>query len=171
MEYMDLLKKRYSVRAYRPDPVSDEILAEILEAGRLAPSAVNRQPYRIYILPTKGHEEKLADIYPKSWFASAPFVLCVTAVTQEAWTRKDGVSYAPVDAAILMDHMILAATRLGLGTCWVAAFDPEAARRHLHLPDGEEPIIFTPLGYPADRPPEKKRKQISELVVQGWPSD
>jgi nitroreductase len=66
--------------------------------------------------------------------------------------------------AIAVDHLILVATNLGLGTCWIAAFDPKAAREVLHLPDDVEPIAFTPLGYPADQPTARKRKALSELV-------
>jgi nitroreductase len=76
----------------------------------------------------------------------------------------DRKNYSEVDVTIAMDHLILAATDLGLGTCWIAAFDPAAAREVLGLPDGVEPIAFTPLGYPADQPKPKKRKSLSELV-------
>jgi len=69
-----------------------------------------------------------------------------------------------VDATIAMDHLILAAANLGLGTCWVAAFDPAAARRVLGVREGEEPLAFTPIGYPADTPGPKLRKPLAELV-------
>jgi nitroreductase len=82
----------------------------------------------------------------------------------QSWIRRDGKNYADVDVTIAMDHLILAATNLGLGTCWVAAFDPAATREVLHLPAGVEPIAFTPLGYPADQPGTKARKALSELV-------
>jgi nitroreductase len=83
----------------------------------------------------------------------------------EGWTRReDGKNYTDVDVAIAMDHLILAAANAGLGTCWIAAFDPDAAREVLGLPDGVEPIAFTPLGYPADELGPKKRKPLSDLV-------
>jgi nitroreductase len=83
--------------------------------------------------------------------------------------RRDGKNYSDVDVAIAMDHLILAATELGLGTCWIAAFDPAAAREVLGLPEGVEPIAFTPLGYPAEQPGPKARKPLDELVrYQGW---
>jgi nitroreductase len=82
----------------------------------------------------------------------------------EAWTRRDGVNYAFVDATIAMDHLILAAAEAGLGTCWIAAFDAKAARSELHLPDGVEPVAFTPLGYPADQAPVKERRSLQQLV-------
>jgi nitroreductase len=81
----------------------------------------------------------------------------------------DGKVYVDVDAAIAMDHLVLAATDVGLGTCWIAAFDPDAAREVLGLPEGVEPIAFTPLGYPADKPRTKKRKSLDDLVrYDGW---
>ncbi len=81
-----------------------------------------------------------------------------------SWVRADNRRYLDVDVAIVMDHLILAATNLGLGTCWVAAFDAIIARQILKLPDEVEPLIFTPLGYPADQPSDKERKPLSDLV-------
>lgn len=76
----------------------------------------------------------------------------------------DNKNYGDVDVTIAMDHLILAATELGLGTCWIGAFDPVAARDVLGLPEEVEPVAFTPLGYPADQPGTKRRKPLSELV-------
>ncbi len=166
MTFAELIRARYAVRAYRPDPVPDELLAQVLEAGRLAPTASNRQPIGIIVVNTAGREAELGRIYGRVWFAQAPLVLGVCTVPGEAWARaaSDGRSYADVDAAIVMDHMVLAATELGLGTCWVAAFDPVAAREVLALPDGVEPLLFTPLGFPADQPTAKKRRPLAALV-------
>jgi nitroreductase len=166
VSFAELIRARYAVRAYRPDPVPDELLAQVLEAGRLAPTAANRQPVRIIVIHTAGREAELGRIYGREWFAQAPLVLCVCSVPGEAWAREasDGRSYADVDGAIVMDHMVLAATELGLGTCWVAAFDPGVAREVLALPDGVEPLLFTPLGFPADEPRVKERRPLAEMV-------
>lgn len=166
MTFLDLARRRHSVRAYRPDPVPDEALAAVLEAARVAPTAANRQPFRVIVVHTAGREAELRRIYDRDWFVGAPIVLCVCAVRDEAWRRTmyDGRSHADVDAAIVMDHMVLAAADLGLGTCWIGAFDPAAARRLLDLPAGWEPIAFTPLGYAADAPRPKERKPLAELV-------
>lgn len=164
MEFSDLIRKRYSVRTYRLDPVEDEKLQQVLEAARLAPTAANRQPFQLIVISTAGREAELQTIYNRAWFVQAPLVICACGVPAEGWTRMDGKSYVDVDVAIMMDHLILAATDLGLGTCWIAAFDPEAARKVLGLPRGVEPIAFTPLGYPADQPSTKKRKELSDLV-------
>lgn len=164
MEFAELIRSRYSVRAYRPDPVPDALLTRVLEAGRLAPTAANRQPFRLVVIHTAGRQEELRRLYHREWFGQAPLVIGVCTVPSEAWVRRDGVNYAFVDAAIAMDHIVLAAADAGLGTCWVAAFDPAAARQILGLPDGVEPVAFTPLGFAADAPRPKERKPLGDLV-------
>ncbi len=164
MDFGELIRKRYSVRAYRPDPVEDEKLAQVLEAARLAPTAANRQPFQLIVIHTAGRERELRRIYNSKWFVEAPIVICACGLPKEGWIRQDGLNYTMVDVAIAMDHLILAAAELGLGTCWIGAFNPEAAREVLGLPDDVEPIAFTPLGYPADQPRPKKRKPLEELV-------
>ena len=165
MEYSELIAKRYSVRAYRPDPVEDEKLQAVLEAARLAPTAANRQPFQLVVMRTAGREEEIGKIYRHPWFVQAPLVIGVCAISSQAWVREsDRFNARLIDAAIVADHLILAAANLGLGTCWVAAFHVEAARSVLQLPEEAEPVIFTPLGYPADQPGPKTRKPLSELV-------
>jgi nitroreductase len=166
MEFSKLIQERYAVRAYMPDPVEDEKLEKVLEAACLAPTAANRQPFQLLVIHTEGREEELCEIYRRAWFVEAPLVICACALEGRGWTRRDGKSYVDVDVAIAMDHLILAAANEGLGSCWVADFDPDAARRVLGLPDEVEPIAFTPLGYPADEPGTKKRKPLDELVRQ-----
>ena len=164
MEFSELVQKRYSVRAYRPVPVEEDRLHQVLEVARLAPSASNRQPFKIIVIHTAGRETELRRIYDKSWFVQAPLIIAACGIPAQNWIRRDGKNYNDVDGTIAMDHLILAAASLGLGTCWVAAFDPAAAREVLRLPAGVEPIAFTPLGYPADTPRPKERKALSELV-------
>lgn len=164
MDFAELVKQRYSVRAYKPDPVEDEKLQQVLEAARLAPTACNRQPFQLVVVHTQGKEAELRRIYHRSWFSQAPLVICAVGLPERAWSRRDGKNYVFVDTTIAMDYITLAATDLGLGTCWVAAFDPAAAREILGLPNNVEPVAFTPLGYPADRPKPKERKPLSELV-------
>ena len=164
MEFQELIEKRYSVRAYKPDPVPDESLEQVLDAARLAPTAANRQPFQLIVIHTAGREAELKRIYGRDWFVQAPVVICACGVPAQGWVRRDGKNYTDVDVAIVMDHLILAAANLGLGTCWIGAFDPQAAREVLGLPDDVEPIAFTPLGYPADRLGAKKRKPLDELV-------
>ena len=164
VEFSDLVQKRYSVRAYRSDSVEEDKLRGILEAARLAPTAANRQPFQFIVIHTAGREAELQRIYHREWFTQAPLIICACAVPAQAWVRRDGKNYADVDVTIAMDHLILAAANLGLGTCWVAAFDPVAARDVLGLPEGVEPVAFTPLGYAADKPKIKERKALSDFV-------
>jgi len=164
-DFFTLIETRHSVRAYTSQPVEAEKLQRILRAAQIAPTAANRQPFRLVVMETHGREADLRRLYYREWFSQAPLVIGVCAVPAEGWTRRDGKNYADVDATIAMDHLILAATALGLGTCWVAAFDPPVARTLLQLPDGMEPIAFTPLGYPADQPSPKTRKPLSDLVI------
>lgn len=164
MNFSELVTKRYSVRAYKPDPVEEEKLQQVLEAARMAPTAVNLQPFQIIVIHTAGREAELSRIYGRDWFTQAPLIICACGVPTRGWARGDGKSYTDVDVAIVVDHMTLAATDVGLGTCWIGAFNPAAAREVLGLPDDVEPIAFMTLGYPADRLRTKKRKPLSELV-------
>jgi nitroreductase len=165
MEYSKLIAERYSVRAYCPDPVEDEKLLQVLEAARLAPTAANRQPFQLIVLHTAGREAEIGRIYHRPWFIQAPLVIAVCVISSQAWVREsDRFNARMVDAAIVADHLILAAADLGLGTCWIANFNVDAAREVLCLPAEAEPVIFTPLGYPADQPGPKTRKPLVELV-------
>ena len=166
MELHEAIAKRYSVRAYRNDAVDEATLGRVLEAACLAPTACNLQPFRLIVLRTPGREAELGRIYAKPWFVQAPLVVGMVALPGEAWRRRDGRNYADVDATIAMDHLILAATAEGLGTCWVAAFDPVAARDVLGLSDSADLIAFTPLGYPADSPRPRQRRPLAELVYR-----
>ncbi len=163
-DFLELARRRYSVRSYKPDPVEKEKLERILEGGRLAPTAVNLQPFQLIVIRTANRKAELLRIYSKKWFVQPPIVICACGLPGKSWVRKDGKNYNDVDVAIVMDHLILAATAEGLGTCWIGAFDRAAAREVLGLPEDVEPIALTPLGYANDRPPEKKRKPLAELV-------
>jgi nitroreductase len=162
--FLDLARNRYSVQSFKSNPVEEEKLGAVLEAARLAPTAANQQPFRFIVIHTVGKGEELGRIYDKTFFLEAPLLICACTVPSEAWIRSDGKNYSDVDVAIATDHLTLAAASLGLGTHWVAAFNSGAAREVLGIPEGVEPIAFTPLGYPADRPRAKKRKGVSELV-------
>jgi nitroreductase len=158
MDFLDLIKMRYSVRSYRSDEVEEDKLNYVLEAARLAPTAVNYQPFQLIVISTKGKDEELKRIYPAKWFSQAPLVICACALPEKGWTRRDGKEYCEVDTTIAMDHLILAATSVGLGTCWIGAFDLKAAYDVLEIPDDAVPLVFTPLGYPADEPVLKNSK-------------
>jgi nitroreductase len=164
LDFQMLLQHRYSVRDYKPETIDSELLKLVLSAAQFAPTAANRQPFRLIVVRTKGKRKQLGRIYDRDWFINAPILICGCGIPDQGWVRADGKSYLDVDIAIVMDHLSLAAADLGLGTCWVASFDVEEARKFLQIPSYADPIIFMSLGYPADEPGEKERKSLSELV-------
>jgi nitroreductase len=166
MEFLELIERRRSVRSYRPDPIEPDKLQQILQAAALAPTACNLQAFQILLIRTEGRAEELKRIYNKDWFTQAPLVLCVCSLPRKCWKRRDQKNYGDVDAAIVMDHIILSATSLGLGTCWIGAFDPQAAREVLRIGDEMEPIAFTPIGYAAESGAPKVRRPVEELVSE-----
>lgn len=169
MEFYDVINARYSSRAYRKQAVPEDALQRILEAFATAPTTANRQALGLVVIETAGREDELKRINSAVWFHSqAPLLLAACSIPGKTWKREDGETFADVDVAIAMDHLILAATAEGLGTCWVGAFDYAAAREVLGLPEGVEPVAFTPLGFSADVPRGRREKRpASELVHHG----
>jgi nitroreductase len=168
VEFSDVIKRRESVRSYDPArPVPKEVLERILEAGRIAPSAANRQPLRFLLVSSPKMLAEVRRCYDKPWFRDAPHVLIVVGKASQAWTReKDGYNSLETDIAIAMDHMILAAENEGVGTCWIAAYDPAALRKALDLSSHEDVFAITPLGYPRAgyvRKTEKPRKSLGDI--------
>lgn len=166
MDLYEVIAARYSVRGYRPDPVPDDVLLRVLEAGRAAPSACNRQPWHIYVVRDEAVRRALFTPERQDWAAAAPVALVVCSRPEEAWVRwADNKNHADIDIAIAMEHLVLAATAEGLGTCWICAFDPRVFRDALDLPAGMEPVAATPLGYPAGAPRPRTRKPLEEIVT------
>lgn len=164
MEFYEVINKRRSIRAYKKDPVEDSKLSRILNAARLAPTAANRQPYSLIVVKDEDTKIRLKDAYSQEWFFTAPVIICACALPDDAWKRNDGKGYVDVDVAIAIDHLILAASAEGLGTCWIAAFKPEVVKEVLNIPDNMEPLVLTPLGYPETIPEPTFRKPLEEMV-------
>jgi nitroreductase len=163
--FIELARKRTSVRAFRDQPVPEEMLQRILDAGRIAPSACNYQPWHFIVVRAPEQLDKLSECYRLDWFRSAPVVIAICADKEKAWSRRvDNKSYAEVDAAIAIDHMTLCAADYDLGTCWVAAFKPQIVRDTLGLPETIEPIALLPLGWPDEIPNSTPRKAMIEVV-------
>lgn len=168
MTFDNLINKRFSVRSYSSQKVDKQLLLEILEAGRLAPSAVNYQPWHFIVITEEEDLKSIHEVYHRTWFREAPVVIAVCADHSLSWKRKtDGKDFADVDVAIAIDHLILKATELNLGTCWVCNFNVEMARQKLELPDHVEPIALIPIGYTESAAPAKSRKELSEIVHWG----
>lgn len=166
MRFLDLARRRCSIRGYKSDPVPADLLEQVLQTGNLAPSAKNLQPFHFIVVTRQDQRDELAKAYPAPFFRQAPVVIVICVEPAKGWVREryDGKNYCEIDAAIAIDHMTLAAADLGLGTCWIGAFDPGQVREAMKLPDGIEPIAMLPLGYPDDEGRPKRRKQLSELV-------
>ncbi len=165
MELSHAIAGRRSVRKFKPTAVPRAKLAAVLEAARLAPTAANRQPWKIYVVEDPALRRELGKAYKNPWFYEAPTILVMCALSKNAWSRSDGKNYADIDAAIAFDHLTLAAYAEGLGTCWIGAFNSQVIKDALSLPADEEPLAMTPLGEPAETPKQTSRKPIGDLVV------
>jgi nitroreductase len=170
--FLDIAKNRYSCRKYDTRPVEEEKLMLVLEAGRVAPSAVNFQPWHFYVIQEAAQLEKFNAAYHREWFKTAPCVIVICTNHEQSWKRKeDGKDHGDVDAAIATDHMTLQATELGLATCWICNFYVDRTRELLKLPEHLEAVVILSLGYPLDTSdPERhqeKRKPLSEIVSYG----
>jgi nitroreductase len=150
MTFIELAKARYSVRAYKPDPIEQEKLDAILEAGRVAPTACNFQPQKIYVVRDKENLKKLAEICRFTF--DAPTVLVIGYDRTRAWKNKRIPDYnsGETDAAIVTTHIMLAAAEQGIGSCWVGVFDPNEVAAMLDLPESVRVTALMPMGYPAD---------------------
>lgn len=165
MKFDDIIRNRFSARSYTNREIEKDTILEILEAGRIAPSAVNYQPWFFIVITEKDILDDFNEVYPRDWFKTAPVCIVVCADHNQSWKRKsDGKDFADIDIAIATDHIILKATELGLGTCWVCNFDAEKAHSKLGLPENIEPLVLIPLGYSDSVPKIKDRKSIDELV-------
>jgi nitroreductase len=169
MEFRELVRGRSSVRGYDPlRPVPRPVLERILEAARLAPSAANRQPWRFLVASSPEALAKVRPCYARPWFQDAPHVLAVAGSVEAAWTRPaDGWNSLETDLAIAMDHLVLAAANEGVGTCWIANFQPDVLRAALGLGPDLRVYAITPLGYPrqgADAGRPKERKAFDQVV-------
>jgi nitroreductase len=166
MDFYDVIQKRLSVRSYKPDPVPGDALGRILEAGRLAPSAKNYQPWKFIVVTDPAIRQALVPACRgQSSVGEAPLVICACAVVEQAWKGMGGYwSAEAVDVTIALEHMILAAAAEGLGTCWIGAFLEDEVRKVLAIPEAAKPIALTPLGYPAKESRPRPRKTIAEIV-------
>jgi nitroreductase len=162
VNFIELCKKRRSIRKYKPDEIPREELEYILEAGRLAPSWGNRQCWRFVVVTDEGKKRAIST---RDWVAEAPIIIVGCAHPDHSGTRF-GQRYYMLDMGISMEHMILAAAERGLGTCWIGGqFDEEAVKQALGVPDEVKVVALTPLGYPLEEPGLKSRKSLDEIVT------
>ena len=166
MNVMEAIQTRRSVRAYADRPVPEDVLRRILAAARLAPSGNNRQPWRFVVVTEPDRRADLAAAARNQGFvAEAPVVIAGVGLTPDR-SMSCGVPGDPVDVAIALDHLSLAAVAEGLGTCWIGAFDQDRVRALLGVPETAKVIELMTLGYPADRPREKPRHPFETVVCR-----
>jgi nitroreductase len=164
MDFLELVQKRHSVREFLDKTVEQSVLLSVLEAGRLAPSACNFQPWVFILIQKMDDRERLRAVNDRPWFLNAPVILAVCCDHSVSWKRKDGKDFGDIDIAIALDHITLAATEKGLGTCWIGSFNASEARKVLRLPTHIEPVVFTPIGYPVSSSFNKVRKSLPEIL-------
>ena len=165
MNVIDAIMVRESVRSFKDQAVEDEKLNRILEAGRLAPSASNRQEWRYVVVRNREKREKLMEAsLGQRQVAEAPVVIVACAETDNHVMGCGQVCY-PIDVALSVDHMTLMAVAEGLGTCWIGAFDADAVKELLRIPDEIKVIALLPLGYPNVIRGTKVRKSLNEVVM------
>ncbi|MDD1770641.1 MAG: nitroreductase family protein [Methanomassiliicoccales archaeon] len=169
------MKARHSVRTFADQPVEDEKITSALEAARLAPSARNSQPWRYIVVKDRSMLERIADSGRlNSWVKKVP-VLVIACADPKDDATVNGMDYFLLDVGISMEHLVLRATELGLGTCWLAGYDEVKVRAALGIPDNVRVVAMTPLGYPTEKPGlrdaltktlarSKNRKSLEEIV-------
>lgn len=149
MNFIELAKERFSVREFSPRPVEDEKIKKILDAAKVAPTAVNYQPQKLYVIKSTEAMEKLAGC--RNIFG-APLAVIICYDDTLSWknSRDNGHDSGEVDASIVTTHMMLQAWELGIGSCWIGAFNPQEISEAFGIPANEHPVAILPLGYPAD---------------------
>ena len=169
MELSLAMSRRYSVRAYEDRAVDEETLRTIIEAARIAPSASNRQEWRFVAVRDADARRALAKIaHDQEFVAQAPVVLAACAVT-DYHKMSCGQYCYPIDVAIALEHVALAATDAGLGTCWIGAFDEPQAKALLGIPENVRVVDLMTLGWPADKPRPKSRLPLEDiLMLEKW---
>lgn len=170
MEFTDLIRSRESIRNYDPDrPLPKDVLGRILEAGRLAPSACNIQPWKFLVISSPVMLGRVRACYDREWFKEAPHILVVVGDKEKAWKRStDGYISIETDVAIALTHLILAAENEGVGTCWIANYNTDILREALSLEAHRVVYSITPLGYQKTgfkKAGNKKRKPIEDVAV------
>jgi len=163
MTILELIRKRYSCRAYQERKIEQEKLDLIFEAARLAPSAKNAQDWRFVVVTDKGKKEAVAkstnrpEVFEK---AGAIIVAC----SNSGDVMRCGQAIGPIDVSIALEHIALQATELGLGTCWIGSFEPEIVRKAAGIPENVTIIELMAVGYAADKQKEASREAIGKIV-------
>ena len=163
MDFTEVLHTRRSIRKYLETPIKDDVIKRILQAARLSPTWAHKQGQRVILVRDPAVLNQLSDAIGQKWTETAPAFLVVCIEPEQSGIAPNKLEYYSVDAAIVMQSMILAATNEGLGTCWIGWFDEKEVKRVLSIPNSYYVIGITPLGYPASQPPPKDRKKLEDI--------
>ena len=166
MNVFEAIKARKSVRAYLDKPVEEDKLLRILEAARLAPSAANRQEWRIIIVTNAERRKELAEKATRHAFIGQAPVILVCCAEDTDHIMPCGLESFPIDVAIAIDHMTLAAVEEGLGTCWIGGFDEKVTKEILGIPKGLRVVELLPLGYPVDASAVDKNRMALDQIIR-----
>ena len=168
MSLDEIIQQRKSIRKYTNQEVDKQTIVEIIESARLAPSAVNFQPWKFYVCQSEESKQIVRESYPREWFNAAQLYIVACGNHDESWKRPcDGKDHLDIDIAIAVEHMVLKITELGLGTCWVCNFNPQIIKNGFRLAENMEPLVLLPIGYPQNNeadPRNKKRKSLEEIT-------
>ena len=167
MKFLELVKSRISVREYTSKEVDIEKLEYIIECARLAPSAANYQPWQFIIVKNDDVKCSLHECYHAKWFTEAPVYIIACADVSQSWKRStDGKEHADIDVAIAVEHICLAATEQGLGTCWVCNFDAQKCSEILKLPTNIQPVAIIPIGYTTQEISRNPNRKPTEEIIR-----
>lgn len=165
MEVRKAIQLRRSIRSYKSLEVEEEKLSRVLDAGRLSPSAGNRQERRFVVVRDARTRKSLSEAANnQSFVAQAPVVIAACSVETE-YVMKCGQPAYPIDTAIAVDHITLQAVEEGLGTCWIGAFDEKKVKKLLNIPDNVRVVQLLTLGYPSEMPRPTSRKNLDEIAM------
>ncbi len=164
MEVFEAIEKRFSCRDFKDERIKRDELNKILEAGRLAPTACNNQPELIYVVESEEGLEKLKKASKYTFNSKTVLVVCYN--TNASWHRRyDMKDHGNIDASIVAENMVLEATALGIGSCYVCALKPDALKEELEIPEEYEVVCMLPLGYPKELKPHNSRKPLKDIII------
>ena len=167
MNVSEAIRKRSSVRSFLDKPIEENILHSVLEAGRLAPSAKNRQESRFIVVKDPKLRSKLAEAAKGQIFVGTAPVVLVACAFDDGYMMTCGQLSYPIDVAIALDHISLAAVEYGLGTCWIGAFYENKVKEILGIPKDVRVVELMPIGYPTNQcNKEKNRLPLNEIIKQ-----
>ncbi len=163
MEFYEVLETRKSVRSYTNQEISEDTLNRIGKAVQLAPSACNKQPWRFLIVFNEKTKAEICKCYSREWLAQAPAIVVALGNNDEAWKREGETPITEIDVAIAMEHLVLAASAEGLGTCWVCAYEKAKLNKALNIIKPWDVLAISPLGYPAKEGKHIPKKDIKDI--------